>query len=106
MKFKTVALALAVSATLSFSAQAEDLMDIYKEALQRDTAVLQAKAEADAAHAAISEATAALLPQIDVIGDITKNHTNVVKAYDDRASNKVASAKVTLSDYLASQLMG
>ena len=97
MKFKTAALALAVSATLSFSAQAEDLMDIYKEALQRDTAVLQAKAEADAAHAAISEATAALLPQIDVIGDITKNHTNVVKAYDDRASNKVASAKVTLS---------
>lgn len=96
MKFKTAALAAAVS-VLSFTVQAEDLLDVYKEALQRDTAVLQAKAEADAAHSAISEATAALLPQIDVIGDITKTRTNVIKAFDDRGSNKVASAQITLS---------
>jgi outer membrane protein len=72
-------------------------MDIYKEALQKDTQLNQAKANADAAHAGISQATAALLPQIDVVGSLTKTRTNYVDAYGARGSNKVASAGATLS---------
>ena len=68
MKSKLSTLALALFASASFCANAADLMDIYKEALQRDTVISQAKAEAQAAHANLSQATAALLPQIDVIG--------------------------------------
>lgn len=72
-------------------------MDIYKEALQKDTQLNQAKANADAAHAGISQATAALLPQIDVVGSLTKTRTNYYEAYNSRRSNKVASAGATLS---------
>lgn len=98
MKLKISSLALAVACSLSiFSVQAEDLMDIYKEALQKDTVLNQAKANADAAHAGISQATAALLPQIDVVGSITKTRSNYVDAYQGRASNKVAQAGATLS---------
>ena len=68
MNLKITTLAVALATSLSLSAHAEDLMDIYKEALQKDTQVAQAKADADAAHAGLTEATAALLPQIDVVG--------------------------------------
>lgn len=97
MGFKFSALALSLAATMSFAVQAEDLMDVYKEALARDTVVNQAKAEAQAAHAGVSQATAALLPQIDVVGSLTKTRTNYVKKYDGRASNKVASGGINLS---------
>jgi len=98
MKLKISSLALTVACSLAiFSANAQDLMDIYKEALQKDTQLNQAKANADAAHAGISQATAALLPQIDVVGSLTKTRTNYVDAYGARGSNKVASAGATLS---------
>ncbi|WP_406017807.1 TolC family outer membrane protein [Succinivibrio sp.] len=98
MKLKISSLALTVASSLAiFSANAQDLMDIYKEALQKDTQLNQAKANADAAHAGISQATAALLPQIDVVGSLTKTRTNYVDAYGARGSNKVASAGATLS---------
>ncbi|SFS91497.1 outer membrane protein [Succinivibrio dextrinosolvens] len=98
MNLKISSLALTVACSLAiFSANAQDLMDIYKEALQKDTQLNQAKANADAAHAGISQATAALLPQIDVVGSLTKTRTNYVDAYNARGSNKVASAGATLS---------
>lgn len=98
MKLKISSLALTVACSLAiFSANAQDLMDIYKEALQKDTQLNQAKANADAAHAGISQATAALLPQIDVVGSLTKTRTNYVDTYGARGSNKVASAGATLS---------
>ena len=98
MKLKISSLALTVACSLAiFSANAQDLMDIYKEALQKDTQLNQAKANADAAHAGISQATAALLPKIDVVGSLTKTRTNYVDAYGARGSNKVASAGATLS---------
>ncbi|WP_295366157.1 TolC family outer membrane protein [uncultured Succinivibrio sp.] len=98
MKLKISSLALTVACSLAiFSANAQDLMDIYKEALQKDTQLNQAKANADAAHAGISQATATLLPQIDVVGSLTKTRTNYVDAYGARGSNKVASAGATLS---------
>lgn len=101
MKYKFSALAACFFAATACSiAQAEDLMDIYKEALQRDTVVAQSKAEAQSAHAALSEATAALLPQIDVIGSINSTRTNYIKAYSARGSNKKSSASVNLSQQL------
>lgn len=100
MNLKITTLAVALAASLSLSAHAEDLMDIYKEALQKDTQVAQAKANADAAHAGLTEATAALLPQIDVVGSLTKTRTNTIKAYNARGSNKNSSATLTLSQQI------
>jgi len=96
LKISSLALTLACSLAIT-SVQAEDLMDIYKEALQKDTQLNQAKANADAAHAGVSQATAALLPQIDVVGTLTKTRSNYIEAYEGRASNKNATAKATLS---------
>lgn len=100
MNFKVSLVSLALLSSLSLSTYAEDLLDIYKEALQRDTQVTQAKAEAQAAHAGLSEATAALLPQIDVVGNLTKTRTNVIDAYNARGSNKQASGAINLSQTL------
>ncbi len=97
MKFKLTALAVSLAMAASFSAGAEDLMDIYKEALQKDTVVNQAKANADASHAAVSQATAALLPQIDVVGTLTNTRTNYIKSYNARGSNSNAAVAATLS---------
>ena len=100
MNFKVSLVSLALLSSLSLSTYAEDLLDIYKEALQRDTQVTQAKAEAQAAHAGLSEATAALLPQIDVVGNLTKTRTNVIDAYNARGSNKQATGAINLSQTL------
>lgn len=100
MNFKVSLVSLALLSSLSLSTYAEDLLDIYKEALQRDTQVSQAKAEAQAAHAGLSEATAALLPQIDVEGNLTKTRTNVIDAYNARGSNKQATGAINLSQTL------
>ena len=100
MKLKLSTLALALFASATFSANAADLMDIYKEALNRDTVISQAKADAQAAHANLSKATAALLPQIDVIGSITKTRTSTYNDLGDRASNKKSAASANLSQSL------
>lgn len=100
MNFKVSLVSFALLSSLSLSTYAEDLLDIYKEALQRDTQVSQAKAEAQAAHAGLSEATAALLPQIDVVGNLTKTRTNVIDAYNARGSNKQATGAINLSQTL------
>ena len=100
MKLKISSIALALSLGLAFNANAADLMDIYKEALARDTTVAAAKADADAAKAGLSEATAALLPQIDVVGSIQKTRTNLNKQTGFRASNKTAQAGLNLSQSL------
>ena len=100
MNFKVSLVSLALLSSLSLSTYAEDLLDIYKEALQRDTQVSQAKAEAQAAHAGLSEATAGLLPQIDVVGNLTKTRTNVIDAYNARGSNKQATGAINLSQTL------
>ncbi len=100
MNFKVSLVSLALLSSLSLSTYAEDLLDIYKEALQRDTLVSQAKAEADAAHAGLSEATAALLPQIDVIGNLSRTRTNVIDAYKARGNNKQATGAINLSQTL------
>ena len=60
----------------SIPAQAEDLLDIYNEAVQRDPVVLQAKATRDRAVAAIDQATAALLPQLNLSAGISATRMN------------------------------
>ena len=73
MHCKTLAMAVALATCLTEAVWAapSDLMDIYKEAYLKDPVVLQSKATRDAAFEAIDEATAALLPQIDVVGSLT-----------------------------------
>ena len=101
MNSKLAIIALSISSALfSVNSYAEDLMDIYKEAYLRDPVVLQAKANKDTAYAAIGEATAALLPQIDITGSVTKsvgrNHggdgasSGVVESEDTIASGGVS----------------
>lgn len=79
MRLKVGMLALAVAGLMSTSistVQAEDLLDIYNEAYQRDPVVLQAKANRDKAVAAIDEATAALLPQINLTAGLSASRVN------------------------------
>lgn len=73
MHCKTLAMAITLATCLTETVWAapSDLMDIYKEAYLKDPVVLQSKATRDAAFEAIDEATAALLPQIDVVGSLT-----------------------------------
>lgn len=79
MRFKVGMIAMALSGMLCASmsnAYAEDLLDIYNEAYQRDPVVLQAKANRDRAVAAIDEATAALLPQINLTAGLSASRVN------------------------------
>ena len=92
MRFTYGMLALALTGLLGTSVSsvhAEDLLDIYNEAYQRDPVVLQAKAERDRAVAAIDEATAALLPQLNLTGGLSYTHTNPAgdsESYNNRAA--------------------
>ena len=92
MRFTYGMLALALTGLLGTSVSsvhAEDLLDIYNEAYQRDPVVLQAKAERDRAVAAIDEATAALLPQLNLTGGLSYTHTNPAgdsASYNNRAA--------------------
>lgn len=77
MRFKVGILSIALCGLLSANAQAADLIDIYKEAALRDPIVLQAKASRDQIFAAVDEATASLLPQLNLSGSVTASRTNM-----------------------------
>ncbi len=100
MRCKTTLLALAVAACVPTLASAENLMDIYKEAYVKDPVVLQAKANFNKAVAAVDEATAALLPQLDAVGSLSANHTSVMSGTNERADARTASAGINLSQAL------
>lgn len=98
MRCKLSLICLAVSAGISGSAlAADDLMDIYKEAFVKDPVILQAQANRNAAFEAIDEATAALLPQIDVVGSLSYTRTGDMAGTGTNANNKAASAGINLS---------
>lgn len=99
LNLKKSLLSLAVL-SCSFSVTAEDLMDIYKEAYLRDPIILEAKAQRDTAFEKISEATAALLPQINVIGSVNQTKTSVNKLTNERQDNKQATGSINLSQAL------
>lgn len=98
-KIALTALAVTVAAALHTPAFAEDLMDIYKEAYVKDPVVLQAKADRETAFAAIDEATADLLPQIDIVGSLAANHTSTL-ASGIKGDARTASAGINLSQAL------
>ncbi len=63
------------------SAQATDLVEIYQRALQNDPVVREADANRLAAREARPQALSALLPQINLFGDLTKNTTDGTTAF-------------------------
>ena len=98
MRFKVGMLAMALAGVLSTSgAQAEDLLDIYNEAYQKDPVVLQAKAERDRAVAAIDEATAALLPQLSATGSYTYKRTDPAGNNSQSYNTSTTSGSIDLS---------
>lgn len=100
MRIKLIAAALAGALAGFNTAQAYDLMDIYKEAFVRDPVVQQAKAQRDQAYAAIDEATAALLPQIDVAGSYTGYRTSDNDLIGANANRRSAQAQLSLSQVI------
>lgn len=96
MRVKFSLIGCAIAAVTSFASQAEDLMDIYKEAFLRDPVVLQAKANRDKAHSAIDQSRASILPQIDVTGSVQRSHTNVT-SYGVRGDNTSSSIGISLA---------
>ncbi|MBP8126886.1 MAG: TolC family protein, partial [Aeromonadaceae bacterium] len=63
---------------MSFSgfASAENLLDIYRQAQEKDPQLLESKAQRDAAFEKINEAQAANLPQINLGADLNYQKTN------------------------------
>lgn len=72
MKFKFLSLALGFSLGLSsLTANANDLADIYRMALENDPQLLRASAERDAARSSIDVSRANWFPQVDFIAGYT-----------------------------------
>ena len=69
-------LTLIISFSLCGSASAENLLDIYQQAQEKDPQLLEAKAQRDAAFEKINEAQAANLPQINLSADLGYQKTN------------------------------
>ena len=89
---KTIVSAL-VLLGMSASVHAESLLDIYKEAQEKDPQLLQAKAQRDAAFEKINEADATNLPQINLGAnlDYLKSNNN------DKSTASSAGASLGLS---------
>ncbi len=80
---------------MSFSgfASAENLLDIYRQAQEKDPQLLESKAQRDAAFEKINEAQAANLPQINLGADLNYQKTN----QDDKQTAGTAGASLGLS---------
>ncbi len=80
---------------MSFSgfANAENLLDIYRQAQEKDPQLLESKAQRDAAFEKINEAQAADLPQINLGADLNYQKTN----QDDKQTAGSAGATLGLS---------
>ena len=76
MKFKIRTLCAALTLAVSAPAvQADDLLQIYQQALTNDPVVLQAKAQRDQLYEKIEESRAPLLPTISANVGMTKPGT-------------------------------
>ncbi len=98
MRTKLTMISAAFAALLCNAAQATDIMDIYKEAYVRDPVVQQLKAARDGAFAQVDEATAALLPQVDVTGSFTGTRTSSNNGVN--ANNRKSQAGISLSQLI------
>jgi outer membrane protein len=79
----------------SASAQAENLIDIYRLAQKNDPQLRAAEAANQAAQAKRGQSRAAFLPQINLTADYTQNSSDVTK------SNNTSYIPVTKSDYIS-----
>ncbi len=98
MRLKLTVLSFALASLFCAQAQATDLMDIYKEAYVQDPVVQKLKAARDSAFAQVDEATAALLPKVDVNGSFTATRTNENGGVN--ANNRATKANVSLSQLI------
>lgn len=83
---KRTLLSLVVGITMTTGALADDLMQVYQQALANDPLVNQAKAQRDAAFEGISISRANLLPQVSAFisyTDIDGTNANTVPITDD-----------------------
>lgn len=71
---KKTLLSIVIGLGLAGNASAEDLFQVYQQALQSDPATLQSKANKDAAYSGITQNQARLLPQVDL--DLIASRTN------------------------------
>ena len=82
---------------LSLSAQADDLLSLYRRAAQNDPVIRAARASRDAGHEAESLARANLLPNANLSGNLDYTSQDVQDApNDDYASNAVSYTHLTL----------
>ena len=97
MKFKirTLCAALTLAATTS-AVQADDLLQIYQQALTNDPIALQAQAQRDRLYEQVEENRAPLLPTISASVGYGKRWSNV----DDSVYNSGLDAGVTLSQVI------
>lgn len=81
---KKTALSMLVALSLSANSFADNLLDVYEQALANDPVVKQAKANRDSAFKGISVSRANLLPQISAnieYTDVTANRANTVPIF-------------------------
>src|SRR5215471_15406334 len=71
---KRTILALAMGSLLAGSGQATDLLSVYQRALQNDPQLKEAEATRLAALESKPQALAALLPQLSVNGNVSREH--------------------------------
>ncbi len=89
-------LSLFVGLSVASQAMADDLLDVYQQALQNDPSTLRAKANKDAAYASIDTSKANLLPQISLSLSATK------RGMDSDGSTNGATLSLNQSIYNAS----
>lgn len=109
MNFKLKPVLAAVGVGLfSLSSYADDLMQIYQLAQQKDPVILQYKAQRDAAFEHIKQSRAALLPHIDLsagytYSDGSHSEDNSSNHFDDNFKTTQAQAGLSLSQSIFSR---
>lgn len=79
------------SALASTSAQADDLLSVYQQALLNDTVVLKAKAQFEIVKEGIVQARSVLLPQINALGNISTSEIESQTTDDYMTFNNMTS---------------
>ncbi|SHH95147.1 outer membrane channel protein TolC [Ferrimonas marina] len=83
LKLRSVCVAVGLACS-SMAAQADDLLQIYQQALMKDPILLQAKASRDAAYEVIGQSRASLLPQVNAsLGYSNTFYNREIEARED-----------------------
>jgi outer membrane protein len=84
---KKTLLSLLIGLGISSSVLADDLFQVYKQALENDPATLQSKARKDAAFADINKSKAGLLPQISLSLSASETYGDLERSTNDATLN-------------------